>query len=213
MANSGANTNGSQFFITHVATPWLDGKHTIFGKVVYGQDVVNSIEQQDRMNSVTIIRKGEEAKAFKATQKNFNNFIDEYEAKKQQELETAKKEAEKIIAEKYPQCKLDEVGVYSSIIQHGRGETLQRGKTVKVHYTGSLLNGKIFDSSKTYGQPMEIQPGIGRLIPGFDKTLLLMKPGEIRQIIIPPELGYGNQAVQDIIPANSYLVFTLEIVE
>jgi peptidylprolyl isomerase len=64
MANSGPNTNGSQFFITHKATPWLDGKHTVFGKVVQGQDVVNAIAQNDVMNSVTIIRVGKAAQAF-----------------------------------------------------------------------------------------------------------------------------------------------------
>ncbi|MFM7566799.1 MAG: peptidylprolyl isomerase [Flavobacteriales bacterium] len=66
MANSGPNTNGSQFFITHKATPWLDGKHTVFGQVVSGQEVVNAIKQDDVMESVEILRIGKEAKDFDA---------------------------------------------------------------------------------------------------------------------------------------------------
>jgi cyclophilin family peptidyl-prolyl cis-trans isomerase len=74
MANSGPKTNGSQFFITHKETPWLDGKHTVFGNVVTGQDVVNAIKQDDVINKVTIIRKGAEALKFDAS-KTFADYM------------------------------------------------------------------------------------------------------------------------------------------
>ena len=90
MANSGPNTNGSQFFITHKATPWLDGKHTVFGKVVQGQDVVNAIAQNDVMNSVTIIRVGKAAQAFNGQASFDAKYLKLIEAEKAKQAAFAK---------------------------------------------------------------------------------------------------------------------------
>ena len=77
MANAGPNTNGSQFFITHKATPWLNGKHTVFGRVVSGMNVVNAIRKGDKIISIAIIRKGKKAKKFKADQPAFDRLVQE----------------------------------------------------------------------------------------------------------------------------------------
>ena len=94
----------------------------------------------------------------------------------------------------------------------GEGPEATAGKTVSVHYTGTLTNGKKFDSSLDRGQPFKFPLGAGRVIKGWDQGVAGMKVGGKRKLTIPPELAYGNQAVGgDLIPANSTLVFEVEL--
>jgi len=90
MANSGPGTNGSQFFITHKTTPWLDGKHTVFGRVITGLDVVNAIRKGDRINKISIIRVGQKAENFKTDQAAFDNLLKQ--AKEKAAMKNRKKE-------------------------------------------------------------------------------------------------------------------------
>ena len=213
MANSGPGTNGSQFFITHVPTPWLDGKHTVFGSVVEGQDVVDAVKQGDRIRSVTIIRNGPLASQFRADQAAFDSLLKEAgssaadKARAQRNADLAR------INEKYPGAVQTPSGVRYIIQKQGTGVKPAPGKTVRVNYKGSFLSGQVFDSSDTQGRPLEFPAGVGKVIKGWDEMVLDMKIGEKRLAIIPPELAYGERgAGNGAIPPNSFLVFEMELV-
>ncbi|MCJ7466905.1 MAG: peptidylprolyl isomerase [Maribacter sp.] len=208
MANSGPGSNGSQFFITHIATPWLDNKHTVFGNVVSGQNVVDAIAQGDTIKSVKIIRVGEEAENWDAKEA-FENFKGSgakrlAEAKAKQALELDKVAAG---------FKKTESGLRYKIIQKGSGTKAKKGSKVSVHYEGSLLNGKVFDSSYKRKEPIDFQLGVGQVIPGWDEGIALLEVGDKARLLIPSELAYGSAGAGGVIPPDATLLFDVELMD
>jgi len=218
MANSGPNTNGSQFFITHKATPHLNGKHTVFGKVVKGQDIVNNIAQNDIIQSIEIIRIGKEAEAFIADNNAFKKLLAIGEAKKKALEDEAKKKAEKqlendkkIIAERWPKAITTESGLQYIITKEGKGDSPKVGDKVTAHYALFLLNGTKVDSSFDRGTPFEFIAG-GKVIKGWNEAIITMKKGEKRTLIVPYNLAYGSRGGGPI-PPYATLHFDMELVD
>ncbi len=239
MANSGPATNGSQFFITLKETPWLDGRHTVFGEIVLGQEIVDAIGvvttgAQDKptedviMQEVNIIIKG------KITLNSFEKEMEEIEKERLAKEERLKSVKEATLAELDNwSSKAEELpsGLRIVFTEKGDGPQPKDGQTVMMHYEGYLSDGSLFDSSvlevvekyemvddqrKALNQynplPAEYSANAG-LIAGFREGMLQMKVGDEAILFIPSYLGYGERGAGSVIPPNADIIFRLKIVE
>ncbi len=214
MANSGPNANGSQFFITITERDlsYLDGMHTVFGRVVEGMDVARSIQQGDNLKKVRILRIGPAAEAFKIDQVVFDQFLAKTEQDMNLKASLKRRKDMEAVNKEWPDAIKTETGLQYVILKRGTGkETPKAGDLVTVHYTGKLLDGTVFDSSIERNEPAQFK--IGEVIPGWNEALVEMKKGEKRTLIIPPELGYGERGYPGVIPSNAFLVFDVELLE
>jgi len=214
MANAGPGTNGSQFFITHKATPHLDGKHTVFGKVVEGQNVVNSIVQGDRMETITIIRNGNEARSFKTGQGDFDALIRNAKSAELTRSQARRESDLATIKVKWPNIAMTGSGIRYVVQKPGTGVKPVKGNTVSVKYKAMFLDGQTFDSSDLQGAPLEFQLGAGKVFPSWDEIIGDMKQAEKRLVVFAPEHMFRDTAgAGGIIPPNSYLVFEFELLK
>ena len=205
MANSGPATNGSQFYITHIPTPWLDGKHTVFGTVIDSQDVVDAVAQGDDMK-VEIIRVGADAEKFNAIEA-FRTF--EGSRGKREADEKAKQKALlDTVAAGYDETAS---GLRYQILQKGDGKKATKGAGVSVHYKGQLLDGTVFDSSYKRKEPIDFNVGLGQVIAGWDEGILLLQVGDKARFVIPSDLAYGSAGAGGVIPPDATLIFDVEL--
>lgn len=229
MANSGPKTNGSQFFITHKDTPWLDGKHTVFGYVTQGQDVVDKIAQNDVIESIRIIRKGKKAEKFDAVKVFSDYFKEEAEAQKKAEAQARKLKEEKKAYLEMNRAKATKTksGLEYVIIESGSNIKPTQDQEILVEYSGFLEDGTLFDTSieqvaKEFGIYMPNRPYMPfpfklsnktGLIPGFMEGLEQLNINDKALFYIPSHLGYGERGAGNMIPPNANLIFEVKILE
>jgi len=219
MANSGEHTNGSQFFITHAATPWLDftdiraGNHSVFGKVVGGLDIVDAIAgvavsgpskptTDVVIESVRIIRAGEKAEAFEATEESIDQMLRDIAKRQMQEIQEALK------------IEPTDSGLIYEELKPGTGEFVKDSDTVTFHFVAELVSeanefGRVFaDSVNPRPAPLKITvKELAIMLPGVAEGVKLMKKGGHAMLYIPPALAYGKLGFFAVrVPAHSVVL-------
>jgi len=230
MANSGPHTNSSQFYITLSDRSYLDNNYTVFGHVIEGIEVVHSIEQDDVIDSVVIVRIGKKAKQFKSDTESFQKLVTEAKTKLKEEEDIRLKREMDIIQTNWPQAVTTESGLKYVVVQEGQGQKPKPGAAIKALYSGRTINGNLTFTSSGDGNltplleatPFDFKLGESRVNSGVDEALADMKKGEKRILILTSDLAFGSSGyyareVQGqkrfVIPPNTTLVYEIEVLD
>ena len=213
MANSGVNSNGAQFFFTQKETPWLDGKHSVFGFAQKGRTVLDDIQAMDTLYAVKIVRQGKQAQVFNAPEIFVNRlaYLDSLEVAKEQEY-VLKKEAF-LEQMNYPEAELSPKGIRIFTKVAGNGPRAQSNQLLQVHYVGYLEDGTVFDSSYKRNKPLTFRLDVDQLISGWTEGIRGLREGSEVTLFIPYYLAYGEEGRLPLIPEKADLVFDMKLVK
>lgn len=211
MANYGPHTNGSQFYITHKATPWLDDKYSVFGKVVYGMDVVGKIQANDVIRNIKIVRIGDKANGFRVDQARWTALLEEAWASTRQLRQDDRAIMLAAILGRWPELEASSLGMYRYVVKEGSGQQARRGNLARINYKAMLSDGLIFESTEAHNTLLEMELGVGQVTLGLDRAVEGMKIGERRIVAVPPELAYGNIGSDGVVPPGAYIVYDISL--
>jgi len=204
-------TAGSRFLITQVGDAFLDSRYTAFGQLIDGRRTLKKLQDGDIIESIRIVRVGDKAEELRFDKETFDR---QYQKARELEIEnlvSSNPDLADVLASLGDHRVKTPTGIYYSVLQTGEGDSPSAGSKVSMRYTGTLLDGTVFDISQDSEQTFDFVLGRDGIISGWVEMVMGMKSGEVRKVLIPPGLAYGEGGYGPIEP-NSWLVFEMELV-
>jgi len=211
MDGTATESSGSRFFVTVEGDDYLDRKYTPFGSLVIGMRTLKRLREGDAIESVEIRPVGDEAEGLTVNPAVFDRLYSDARNAEIAALGRSNPQLADVLVSMGDPRRKTASGIFYTVVSPGEGAPPTAGSRVSLHYVGALVDGTVFDSSRVQGRTFDFTLGQDSVIPGWIEMVIDMRPGEVRQVAIPPSLAYGEQGIGPIAP-NSWLLFEMELV-